>query len=53
MWTDSDFKTRSEVFLTIDVYMGTVPVTEISNLDPGYISTTAGTEILGGTVFEK
>ena len=46
-------KTKSEVFLTIDVFIGTVPVTEISTLDPGYISTTAGTEILGGTVFEK
>ena len=53
MWTDSDVKTRSEVVLTIDVFIGTVPVTEISNLDPGYISTTAGTEIPGGTVFEK
>ena len=46
-------KTKSEVFLTIDVFIGTVPVTEISTLDPGYISTTAGTEMLGGTVFEK
>ena len=41
------------MFLTIDVFIGTVPVTEISTLDPGYISTTAGTEMLGGTVFEK
>ena len=46
-------KTKSEVFLTIDVFIGTVPVTEISTLDPGYISTAAGTEMLGGTVFEK
>ena len=37
----------------MDVLMGNVPVTEISTLDPGKISTTADTEILGWTKFKK
>ena len=37
----------------MDVLMGNVPVTEISTLDPGKISTTADTEILGWTKLKK
>lgn len=35
MRAEFDVKTKSEVFLIIDVFTGTVPVTEISTLDPG------------------
>ena len=48
MRAEFDVKTKSEVFLIIDVFTGTVPATEISTLDPGQISTTTGTEMLGG-----
>ena len=37
----------------MDVLIGNVPVTEISTLDPGKISTTADTEILGWTKLKK
>ena len=37
----------------MDVLMGNVPVTEISTLDPGKISTAADTEILGWTKLKK
>ena len=35
MLTEFDVKTSSDVFLIIDVFIGTVPVTEISTLDLG------------------
>ena len=49
----AEFDVKTELFLIIDELIGRVPVTEISTLEPGKISTTAGTEILGGTTFNK
>ena len=49
----AEFDVKTELFLIIDELIGRVPVTEISTLKSGKISTTAGTEILGGTKFNK
>ena len=49
----AEFDVKTELFLAIDELIGRVPVTEISTLEPGKISTTAGTEMLGGTGLKK
>ena len=49
----AEFDVKTELFLIIDELIGRVPVTEISTLEPGKISTTAGTEMLGGTGLKK
>ena len=53
MRAEFDVKTKSEVFLMIDVFIGTVPVTKISTTDPEKISTTAAIDMLGGTRLKK
>lgn len=53
MRAEFDVKTKSEVFLMIDVFIRTVPVTKISTTDPEKISTTAAIDMLGGTRLKK